>query len=170
MTLKNTHGFSPPHFVINAPRFGRRRPRRIVAPLFVMALSCGAISSAWADGVAPGLWKVTETVIMNGTTTPAQVKNRCLSSEEAGNTAKTFTPEYRTVNSDCERTEFTSTATRLKWRMQCKGQMDMDVAGDFTFDTTNHYTATISSKASIGGRQVVDTSVAIEGEQIGECR
>ncbi len=125
---------------------------------------------ARADGIAPGLWKITETIVMNGAASSPQVKTRCLSAEQAGDTAKTFSPEYGTVNSQCERTEYTSTATKLKWRMECKGQMDMDVSGDFSFDTAGHYTATISSKGSMAGQQVVATSVAIEGEQIGECR
>ncbi len=143
-------------------------PRRVLC--LCIALYLIGSPSAWADGIAPGMWKITETVIMNGATSPPQVKTRCLSAEQAGDTAKTFSPEYRTVNSACERTEYLSTATNLKWRMECKGQMDMDVAGDFIFDTTSHYTATISSKGSIAGRQLIETNVAIEGEQVGECR
>ena len=100
----------------------------------------------------------------------AQICPRCLSTEQAGDTATTFSPEYRTVNSGCERVEFKSTATALRWRMKCTGQMDMDVSGDFTFDTPKHYTATIVSKGAMLGREFVNTSVSIEGEHIGECR
>lgn len=154
-------------------RVGRRAPggnSRLFLGTWLFVAVCAGGSTARADGISPGLWKITETVIMNGATMPPQVKTRCLSVEQASDTAKTFSPEYRTINSDCERTEFLSTATRLKWRMECKGQMDMDVAGDFTFDSAGHYTAAISSKGALAGQQVVDTSVAIEGEQIGECR
>jgi hypothetical protein len=125
---------------------------------------------ALADGIAPGLWQVTETVTMNGNATPTQVRTRCLSPEQAGDTATTFSPEYRTANSDCERAEFESTMSKLKWRMLCKGQMEMDVSGDFTFDTPKHYSATIRSKGSMAGRTVVNTSVTIEGEHQGECQ
>ena len=125
---------------------------------------------ALADGIAPGLWQVTETVTMNGNATPTQVRTRCLSPEQAGDTATTFSPEYRTANSDCERAEFESTSSKLKWRILCKGQMEMDVSGDFTFDTPKHYSATIRSKGSMAGRTVVNTSVTIEGEHQGECQ
>ena len=54
--------------------------------------------------------------------------------------------------------------------MQCTGAMDMDVAGSFNFDDPKHYTATITSKGSMLGREVVNSSVAIEGELVGECR
>jgi hypothetical protein len=142
------------------------------ARLLPLALFCAAAAPlpAAADGIEPGLWQVTETIIMNGNRTPSQTRTRCLSAEQAGDTATTFSPEYRTVNSDCERAEFSSTASRLKWRMLCKGQLDMDVSGDFTFDTPKHYTAKIESKGSMGGRTMVETSVSIDGEHLGECK
>jgi hypothetical protein len=135
-----------------------------------VAFLCAAASPAVADGISPGLWQVTETVVMNGAATPAQVRTRCLSAEQAGDTAATFTPEYRAASPNCERSEFQSTASKLKWRMLCKGQMEMDVSGDFTFDTPKHYSATIQSKGTMGGREVVNTSVAIQGEHLGECQ
>ena len=135
-----------------------------------LAAFCVMISHAAADGIAPGEWRLTETVVMNGNRTPPQTRTRCLSAEQAGNPAATFSPEYRTVNSDCERVEFNSTATALRWRMKCTGQMDMDVAGDFTFDTPTHYTAIITSRGAMAGREFVNSSVAIEGEHVGDCR
>jgi Protein of unknown function (DUF3617) len=143
----------------------------VSADILAVAL-LGAVlgAPALADGIAPGLWQVTETVTMNGNATPTQVRTRCLSPEQAGDTATTFSPEYRTANSDCERAEFESTSSKLKWRILCKGQMEMDVSGDFTFDTPKHYSATIRSKGSMAGRTVVNTSVAIEGEHQGECQ
>jgi hypothetical protein len=142
------------------------------ATLHALALlyAVAAPLPAAADGIEPGLWQITETIVMNGNPMPSQTRTRCLSAEQAGDTAKTFSPEYRTVNSDCERAEFLSTASRLKWRMLCKGQLDMDVSGDFTFDTPKHYTAKIESKGSMGGRTMVETSVAIDGEHLGECQ
>jgi len=162
-----------PHGAANPPRPARPLRRAAIASLAGAALMCaGAVgpTGATADGIAAGEWKLTETVVMNGSKTPPQVRTRCLSPEQASDTAKTFSPEYRTVNSDCERAEFSSTATSLRWRMLCTGQMDMDVAGDFTFDTPRHYTAKIVSKGAMAGREFVNTSVSIEGEHIGECR
>ena len=135
-----------------------------------LAACCLVASHAAADGIEPGEWKLTETMVMNGNRTAPQTRTRCLSPEQAGDTAATFSPEYRTVNSGCERVEFKSSATALRWRMRCTGQMDMDVSGDFTFDTPKHYTATIISKGAMAGREFVNTSVSIEGEHIGECR
>lgn len=152
-----------PHSAVNS-----HRPA--LACVAGAALLCAGATSVAADGIAPGEWKLTETVIMNGAKAPPNVRTRCLSPEQAGDTAATFSPEYRTVNSGCERAEFSSTATSLRWRMVCTGQMDMDVAGDFNFDTPTHYTATIVSKGAIAGREFVNTSVSIEAEHTGECR
>ena len=149
--------------------------RRRTGPLLLAGITLclgGGLTArhAAADGISPGEWQLTETMIMNGNKTPPQMRTRCLSPEQAADTATTFSPEYRTVNSGCERVEFKSTATALRWRMKCTGQLDMDVSGDFSFDTPDHYTATIISKGAVGGREFVNTSVAIEAERIGDCR
>jgi len=155
----------------NRPQTALFRASRQSAPLIAWLAACCLTSlPAAADGIAPGEWKLTETIVMNGSKTTAQTRTRCLSPEQAGDTAATFSPEYRTVNSDCERVEFNSSATALRWRMRCTGQMDMDVAGDFTFDTSRHYSATIVSKGAMAGREVVNTTVSIEGEHVGDCR
>ena len=149
-----------------------RAARQSAASVLIVSLAvcCVMLPPAAADGIAPGEWKLTETIVMNGNKTPVQTRTRCLSPEQAGDTAATFSPEYRTVNSGCERVEFNSSATALRWRMRCTGQLDMDVAGDFTFDTPRHYSATIVSKGAMAGREVVNTTVSIEGEHVGECR
>lgn len=146
-----------------------RRPLDAGAVVLMIAVWSLPAGGAAADGISPGEWKLTETITMNGNKAPAQSKTRCLSVEQAGDPAKTFSPEYRTVNSSCERTEFDSNATGLRWRMKCTGQMDMDVSGDFVFDKPTHYTATIVSKGAMAGREVANTTVAIEGEHVGAC-
>jgi hypothetical protein len=155
------------------PQLARSRASRQRGAASLMAwfaLCCLMSRPAAADGIAPGEWKLTETIVMNGNKTPAQTRTRCLSPEQASDTAATFSPEYRTVNSGCERVEFNSSATALRWRMLCTGQLDMDVAGDFTFDTPKHYSATIVSKGAMAGREVVNTTVSIEAEHVGDCR
>jgi hypothetical protein len=144
--------------------------RTCAAALAALAVCSVTPRPAGADGIAPGEWTLTESIVMNGSRMPAQTRTRCLSPEQAGDTAATFSPEYRTVNSGCERVEFNSSATSLRWRMRCTGQMEMDVSGDFVFDTPRHYTATIVSKGAMAGREVVNTTVAIEGKHVGDCR
>ena len=74
------------------------------------------------------------------------------------------------MNSTCERTEYEATGRRLKWRMQCKGQLDMDISGDFNFDSPLHYTATIASKGWMAGSLMSDVKTELEGERVNECQ
>jgi hypothetical protein len=145
----------------------QHRPLRHLAASLVLLL---AAHPAAADAIEAGLWKVTTTTILNGVSTPPQVKQRCLTAAEAGDPGKTFSPEFSTVNSSCERTEYQLDRERLRWRLQCKGQIDMDVAGEFTFESPRRYIATIATKGSMLGQTMTSSTAAIEGEHIGECR
>jgi len=53
--------------------------------------------------------------------------------------------------------------------LQCKGQLDLDVLGDFNFDSADHYTATVTSKGVIGGKLISDVNTELVGERIGDC-
>ena len=128
--------------------------------------------SARADTLAvySGQWKITSSIVMNGAAMQPQVKQRCLTPEQAGDVAKTFGPVSATVNSTCEPAEPETTGTNLKWHLQCKGQLDLDVLGDFNFDSADHYTATVISKGVMAGKLISDVKTEIEGERIGECQ
>jgi hypothetical protein len=126
---------------------------------------------AQADNLAiePGQWKVTSNILMNGAVARPQVKLRCLTPEQAADVAKAFGPVSGTVNSDCEPTEPQTSGRNMKWHLQCKGQLDLDVFGDFNFDRADHYTATVISKGVMAGRVISDVKTELSGERIGDC-
>ncbi len=130
------------------------------------------IASAQASdlSIEPGQWKVTSTTVMNGADAPPSVKARCLTPEQAGDVAKTFGPVSGTINSTCEPAESETSGRTLKWHLQCRGQLDLDVMGAFNFDSPSHYTATVSSQGRMAGQLVSDVKTEIEGERIGECQ
>jgi hypothetical protein len=141
---------------------------KLAVAIAILSLLPGRSASA-AGGIQPGLWKVTSSPQIGGAAAPPQVKTRCLTADEASDVDKTFSPAHRTENSTCERVEHELAGTRLTWRLQCTGQMSMEVAGAFDFDTPRHYTAVVTSNAEIGG-QKMSTRVTIEGERVGECQ
>jgi Protein of unknown function (DUF3617) len=141
-----------------------RLSRAVVIVLLPLAGPAGA-----SEGIQPGLWKVTSMPEISGVAAPPQVKTRCLTPEDASDVDKTFSPAHRTQNSTCERVEHELNGTRLNWRLQCTGQMSMDVAGMFDFDTPRHYTAVVTTNSAIAG-QKTNSRVTIEGEWIGECQ
>lgn len=133
-----------------------------------------SVLPAWAAAeglsIEPGQWKVTSSTVMNGAATQPGVKTRCLGAEEAGDVIKTFGPRSDTINSTCAPTVFETTERRMKWHMQCKGQIDIDVVGDFNFDSPTHYTATVSSKGWMAGALMSDVKTELLGERIGDCQ
>jgi hypothetical protein len=127
-------------------------------------------ATAETPAIQAGEWMITSKTVMNGAATPPASRARCLTPEQTGDIAKTFGPQMGTVNSTCAPPVLETTVRALSWRLECRGQMDMNVQGSFDFDSPSHYTATVSSKAWMAGALVSDVKTEIEGERIGECR
>ena len=146
-------------------RRGESPLKILIAGLFLLF----AVIAAQAEGLEAGQWKVTTTTIIGGPPSPPQVKLRCLTPQQVADPGKTFSPEVSTVNSNCERTEYRLDKSGLSWRLQCKGQLDMDVAGQFTFESAVRYTAIVTTRAAMTGQPTQSTAAAIEGERVGPC-
>jgi hypothetical protein len=139
------------------------------ASVIATALVLVAVAGVHADGLQAGQWKVVSKPENNGIAGPQMENMRCLTEDDVKDLDRTFSPVSRTTNSTCERTEHESTSQRLKWRLQCTGQLDMDVAGEFLFDSPQHYSATVTARSSMMGRMLNDVRTAIEGQRVGEC-
>jgi len=126
------------------------------------------IADADADGLKAGLYRIEQTPVIDGVAGPVQRSTRCLTAEAVADLDKTFSPISRTTNSACERTEHELTPQQLKWRLQCRGQLDMDVAGEFLFDD-ERYTATLTTEAAMAGQVMQRSRVTIEAQRIGDC-
>jgi hypothetical protein len=124
--------------------------------------------AAGAQSLEPGRWRVV-TATLSNPGSPPEVAMRCLTPEQVADLGTTFAPQVRTENSQCERTEFTLEPKGLTWRLQCKGQLDMDVSGQFIFSTPTNYSALILTKATMLERIVQQTMVSISAERVGEC-
>jgi hypothetical protein len=135
-----------------------------------LALLAATTSSHGAERLLePGQWKVTSSTVVNGVVQPPQPKLRCITPDQAENLARTFGPVSGTINSTCADPAIEASGRTLSWRLQCRGQLDADVAGTFAFDSPQHYTATVTSKAAMGGTVISDVKTALEGERIGDC-
>lgn len=140
---------------------------KVLSALFFVSILVGA---AQAQQLEAGQWRVMTTQLGEGpVAAPPQIKMRCLTPAEVADPAKTFTPEVSTVNATCERTEYVLEGNFLKWRLQCRGQIDMDVAGQFIFESPTRYSAMIATKATVMERVVQSTLSTIDGQRVGEC-
>ena len=120
--------------------------------------------------IEPGQWKVTQGGVMNGAAMPPQVKMRCITPEQASDVAATFGPMSGTINSTCDAPSVATSERILNWRLQCGGQLDVDVAAQFNFESSSRYTATIASLGRMGGITISDVRTDIVGERIGDCQ
>src|SRR5262249_57202763 len=100
------------------------------AGVLVLAIVVATAHAAAADGLRAGQWITVHATEIDGVAVPMQQGTRCLTPEAVADLAKTFSPISRTTNSTCERVEHELTPQRLKWRLQCSGQIDLDVAGE----------------------------------------
>lgn len=138
------------------------------ASLMALAGIAATAGVACADGLQPGYWKVTSTPEVNGAPSPPQEKMRCMTPAETSDLGKTFSPQANTINSTCEPVEQELTADSLRWRLSCTGQVSMEVAGAFKFETPQRYVAEVRTQFSLVG-QTTRSRVTIVGERVGEC-
>jgi hypothetical protein len=139
------------------------------AAFLLFAAVASTPASAEMPSIQPGEWKITTKTIMNGAVGQTSVRSRCFTAEQARDTATTFGPQFGTVNSTCAAPAVEATARTLKWRLECRGQLNMDVAASFDFESDTRYRAAIASKAEIGGQVVSNTTTETEGERTGDC-
>ena len=126
-------------------------------------------SIAFADGIEPGLWKITTRVETGGVIGPPRESGKCLTAEETRDLAKTFSPVAKTVNSECAPLERSFVDGKLSWKLACKGQLDMELIGEFNFDAPRHYSATIRNTAVMAGRQVANSLNMLDAQWVSEC-
>jgi hypothetical protein len=136
--------------------------------LFVVIVVLVA-TAAQADGIEPGLWRIINRTETGGVIGPPHESSKCLTAEQTRDLGTTFSPVPSTVNSVCAPIERSLNGDKLTWRLTCKGQLDMELTGDFTFDSPHHYTAIMRTKAEMAGMQMVDSQNTLEGQWLSEC-
>jgi uncharacterized protein DUF3617 len=141
-----------------------RRSAWLLAPLLLLSPA-----TAIADGLQAGQWMTVQRTDINGVPGAMQQGGRCLTEEAVADLDKTFSPVSRTTNTNCERTEHELTQQRLKWRLTCTGQIDIELTGEFIFDRPEHYSATVTSRSSMLGRLMQETVTYVEGQRVGDC-
>ena len=128
-----------------------------------------SISAVLADGIEPGLWRVISRTQTGGVIGLPHESSKCLTPQDVGDLATSFSPVSRTVNSTCSPIERSLSGSRLSWRLTCKGQLDMELTGEFNFDSPRHYSGTVQSKAARAGVPMLDSQENIEGRWLSAC-
>ena len=132
----------------------------------VMAL---AAATARADGIEPGLWKIISRTETGGVIGPPHESSKCLTAAQTADLGTTFSPVPSTINSVCAPIERDLSGPRLTWRLVCKGQLNMELNGDFVFDSPHHYSGTVHTTAEMDGTPMVDSHNSVEGQWVSAC-
>ena len=127
-------------------------------------------SGALADGIEPGLWKIISRVESNGATSPSRESSKCFTAAQARDLLATFSPAMRTINSECAPLEASLEDGRLKWKLTCQGQLDMEVTGDYTFRDQHRYAGIVRTRTAMGGRPMSDTITTLYAERVSDCQ
>ena len=143
--------------------------RRVALPAAVAAILASSTAVAFADGIEAGLWKVTTTSVTGGMAGPPRQSSKCLTAEQVKDLPTTFSPIARTINSTCEPMQRSFDGTKLTWHLLCKGQLDMELSGEFDFDSPHHYAGTVQSAASMAGQPMPGSKNTVEGEWVSAC-
>ena len=152
-------------FAVRCPRTCRLAlPAAIAAGLLALSASAGL-----ADGIEAGLWKITTTTDTGGMTGPPHQSSKCLTAEQVADLPATFSPIANTINSACAPMQHSFDGKTLKWHLVCKGQLDMELTGAFTFDSPHHYSGTVESAASMAGQPMPGSKNTVEAEWVSAC-
>jgi hypothetical protein len=139
---------------------------RVVLSVGALVLTLGL---GLADGIEPGLWEITSRTETGGVIGPPHESSKCLTAEETRDLPTTFSPVPRTINSVCAPIERSFSGEKLTWRLVCKGQLNMELTGEFDFDSPHHYTATMQTKAEMAGMPMIDTQNTLEAHWVSAC-
>jgi hypothetical protein len=137
--------------------------------LGLAAVLCAA-KVAFADVIDPGLWRIITRTETGGVIGLPHESSKCLTAEQTADPQTTFSPVPSTINSVCAPIERHLDGHELNWRLVCKGQLDMELTGEFSFDSPHHYTAKVQTKAVMAGQPMVDSRNTLEGQWVSECK
>src|SRR5262249_43172546 len=149
--------------------YKRRSIRLALFTSFGVAALALLTTHASAEGIQPGLWKIISRIETNGAISPSQESAKCFTAEQARDLVATFSPAPTTINSECGKLESSLEGDRLKWRLVCKGQLNMEITGDYTFREGTQYAGIVRTKAEMGGMPMSDTVTTLYAERMSDC-
>jgi hypothetical protein len=143
--------------------------RKIMLAVTLAAIAVLIAPMAWADGIDTGLWKITTVIETGGRAGPPRETSKCLTADQVADLSATFSPVANTINSTCEPMQRSFDGKKLSWHLVCKGQLDMELTGEFNFDGPHHYTGMVQSKASMGSQEMPGSKNTVEGTWVSAC-
>ena len=126
-----------------------------VAVLALLALLLNAPARA-AMQLDPGEWQDTETGTEDGKPVKPEVTTSCMTAEEAKDVVKALTQLQQGVGQQCKAMHVQDKGNTLSFDMECGEAKTMLIAVNLniTFLNARHYTGTVKSNVSYGGKTI----------------
>ena len=141
------------------------RPGLIALAVFTLA----SFAQAAVLKVEPGTWATTVTPLTGPTAHTPVMRSRCVTQEQIDGFANMVAqPTQHSPGEDCKRTSFHESTIAVEWKYECTGKFTITREGSIKFDRPAHYTGLITTKGTMMGKDVDDSS-AIEGLRLGAC-
>jgi hypothetical protein len=104
----------------------------------------------------PGEWQDTETGTEDGKPVKLEVTTSCMTAEEAKDVVKALTQLQNTPGQQCKTMHVEDKGNTLSFDMECGEAKTMLVAIklNITFQNARHYTGTVKSNVSYGGKTI----------------
>jgi hypothetical protein len=118
----------------------------------------------------PGQWQDTETGEEDGKPVKPEVTSECMSPEEAKDPVKSLAV-MKDSGGQCKKLEVKENGNVVSVDMQCGDpkEMEINLAGIYTFIDRKHYTGTMKSVIVIAGKQT-SANKSVDSKWIGPCK
>ena len=115
-------------------------------PGLLLALLVSPISQADPGdfGAMPGLWKIVTRLVNHGVVGPPKIHWQCV--DEGADPWAAFTTLSVPDHPQCDQDDKHRGSTTLAWTLSCSGHQATTGKGRVSFDSAEHYTASVSLK------------------------
>lgn len=140
---------------------------------FGCLLACACLFAAPAQAamsLEPGEWEDTESGTENGQPVETEVTRDCMTAEEATDPVKALTA-MKDAAGQCRKFDFQEKGNVITIDLQCgdPAQMAIDMVATYTLISPRHYTGTVKSTVSFGGRKTTSDK-KIVSKWVGACK
>ncbi len=125
---------------------------------------------AWSGNpsIAPGLWKVSMVMRMNGVSMPPTIFRHCVTPAALKKPHGAIPLPPMRAKAACKVMEVTHHGNTVRWKMSCSGAEKMETVGTMTYYGTDHYKGQTKITMTQHGH-AMRMMQSIEGWRLGNC-
>lgn len=141
-----------------------------ISTLLIAPILLASPLLAWGGNpsIAPGLWKLSVVMQMNGMTMPPQIIRHCVTPAALKKPNGNIPLPPMHGKTACKVADVTHHGDRVSWKMSCTGAEKMEMVGTTTYYGAEHYKGRMKMTMTQYGHAMRMTQ-SIEGWRLGNC-